>query len=73
MMDMGMMMKAVGAWNTFKENHPKFPAFLQAVSTKGIKPDSIIEITITDPDGEVIQTNVRIKESDMELFRSLSK
>ena len=42
-------MKITGAWNTFKSNHPKFPAFCQAVSRKGLKEGSIIEIAITTP------------------------
>ena len=33
-MSIGNMMKITGAWNTFKNNHPKFPAFCQAVSDK---------------------------------------
>ncbi len=47
--NIGNIMKITGAWNTFKSNHPKFPAFCQAVSRKGLKEGSIIEIAITTP------------------------
>ena len=47
-MNIGNMMKITSAWNTFKKNHPKFPAFCQAVSRKGIREGSIIEITVTE-------------------------
>lgn len=67
------MMKVMSAWNRFKENHPKFPAFISAVARKGVKVDSIIAITITDPDGEIIETNIKVKESDIELFKSLGQ
>ena len=56
-MNIGNMMKITGAWNTFKNNHPKFPAFCQAVSRKGIREGSIIEIAVTTPEGEKIETN----------------
>ena len=62
-------MKITSAWNIFKKNHPKFPAFCQAVSRKG----SIIEITFTTPEGEKIETNLKVKDSDLELLKQLSE
>ena len=72
-MDMGNMMKIMGAWNTFKKNHPKFPAFCRAVASRGIREDTIIEISITSPEGEKIETNIKVKASDLELMRELSQ
>lgn len=73
MMNIGNMMKITSAWNTFKKNHPKFPAFCQAVSRKGIREGSIIEITFTTPEGEKIETNLKVKDSDLELLKQLSE
>ena len=70
--NIGNIMKITGAWNTFKSNHPKFPAFCQAVSRKGLKEGSIIEIAITTPEGEKIETNLKVKDSDLELLKQLS-
>lgn len=70
-MDFGKTMKIMGAWNTFKTNHPKFPAFCRAVMNQGIREDSIIEIAIISPEGEKIETNLKIKASDLELFREM--
>ena len=58
--NIGNMMKIMNAWNIFKRNHPKFPAF------------SIMAITVTTPDGEKIETNLRIKAEDMELLKELT-
>ena len=66
-------MKITSAWNTFKKNHPKFPAFCQEVSLKGIREGSIIEITFTTPEGEKIETNLKVKDSDLELLKQLSE
>lgn len=71
-MDFGNMMKLMGAWNTFKGNHPKFPAFCKAVMKQGIREDSVVEIIVTSPEGERIETSIKVKASDLELLRSLS-
>ena len=50
--NIGNMMKVMNAWNTFKQNHPKFPAFCSAVSRRGIREGSILEVTYISPEGE---------------------
>lgn len=70
-MDMGSIMKALGAWNQFKENHPKFPAFCRAVKEKGIQEGSVIEISITTPEGGRMETNLKVKPEDLEMLREL--
>ena len=71
--NMGNMMKIVGAWNTFKQNHPKFPAFCKAVMKKGIKEDTVLEIIVTTPEGEKIETSIKVTLSDLELIQSLAQ
>lgn len=71
MMNPASIMKLKKGWDTFTANHPKFPAFIQAASQGMVKEDSIIEVTITAPDGRKISTNVKLTQSDMELFESL--
>ena len=66
--NIGNMMKIMNAWNIFKRNHPKFPAFCNAVSKRALKEGSIMAITVTTPDGEKIETNLRIKAEDLVLL-----
>lgn len=68
-MNLGNMAKLMGAWNTFQKNHPKFPAFCKAVAKKGLREDSVIEVIVTTPDGERIETNIKVQESDIELIK----
>lgn len=49
--NIGNMMKVMNAWNTFKKNHPKFPAFCSAVSRRGLREGSILEVTYISPEG----------------------
>jgi hypothetical protein len=65
------LMQLKEAWGVFKENHPKFPLFLNAASKNGLKEGSVVEITITPPEGKSITTNIKIKESDLKLFDQL--
>lgn len=57
--------------NKFQANHPKFPMFLSAAFGSGMSEGTIIDITVTKPDGEKMQSNIRITPSDLELIEEL--
>ncbi len=67
-MGIGDIAKAKSAWDTFTRNHPKFPAFLNAVRGKGIKEGTVIGITITGPEGESLESNIKVTAEDLKLF-----
>jgi len=54
-------------WGQFKQNHPKFPAFLQAAQ-KGLEEGSVISISIKTPEGREIATNIKLTSSDMHMI-----
>lgn len=56
----------------FKANHPRIPAFLEA-AVKGVDEGSIIEMTVTDPQGKTICTNMRVTADDMAMLRELQE
>ena len=70
-MNLGNLMQLKNSWATFAQNHPKFPKFLQAAST-AVKEDTLIEIKITTAEGKVIETNLKVKASDIELVKNLT-
>ena len=72
MINPGAIFKIKKSWETFTQNHPKFQPFL-TVAAGQVEEGSIIEVAITNAQGEKITTNMRITESDMELFRSLKE
>lgn len=71
MMDFGSIMKIKGAWDTFTKNHPKFMPFMQAVGREAIADGTIIEVKVTSPVGKEYNTNMKITQSDLELFAQL--
>ncbi len=64
-------MKLKNAWDTFTNDHPKFPMFLNAVMASGIKEGTIVAVSVTQPDGKVIDTNIKVTAADLELFETL--
>lgn len=65
------LMQLKAHWDKFQKNHPKFPKFLEAASQSNIGEDSVIEISIKNPDGRVICTNLKVTQDDVELVRTL--
>ncbi len=59
-------------WEEFQGRHPKFATFLVSVAGQWMENGSIIDITITMPDGKVYQSNMRVSEEDIELFKCLT-
>ncbi len=65
------LFKLAEARRKFKANHPKFGPFLHAAYEKAVCPGSVIEISVTPPEGEPIVTNLKVQESDLELLQEL--
>ena len=72
MLNAGDMMKVMGAMNQFKANHPKVVSFFKSVLTNKIEEGTIIEITVTKPGQDPITTNMKVQQSDIELFESFA-
>jgi len=71
MMNPASMMKIMQAKNKFTENHPRFVQFLSAAFSGGIEEDTVIEISVEKPGQKKITTNLKVKQSDLELLREL--
>lgn len=67
------LMKLKGAWETFQTNHPQFLTFLQAVYPNGVKVGSVLDISITAPDGKPLRYRMTVSEQDMALFREMQE
>ena len=72
MINPAMMMKIMSAKNTFENNHPKFVAFIkQVVLGGGVTEGTVLEVTMTRPGEEPITANLKVTQSDLELFEEL--
>ena len=69
-----MIQKLKSDVNRFRANHPKFPAFLDTIQKNAMQNGTIVEITVTTPDGRRYESNLKLKQEDLdllEMFRHL--
>ncbi len=71
-MNIQSMFQLKKAWNTFTANHPKFPGFLKAAQGT-LREGTILAFTITTPEGQTIESNLKLTASDLELMRTLQQ
>lgn len=71
MLNPTMLMKIKKLKDKFVENHPKFPLFLNAVYRQGLVEDAVIEISVTRPDGQKLASNIKLKQSDIEMLKEM--
>jgi hypothetical protein len=62
------LLKMKGLWERFSKNHPKLLPWAQAVYPSSIGPGTVIECTVTSPDGKKTATNLKLSEDDMEII-----
>lgn len=71
MINPAKIMKMKQYWETFAANHPKCVSFLNSVASEPMETDTIIEVSITKPDGSVKCTNIKVQPSDLEMLEAL--
>ncbi len=67
------LLKMKGAWDKFQAGHPKFPMFLNSVLKNGLPEGTILDFTVTTPDGKTSRANLKISREDLELFQELKE
>lgn len=65
-----MLMQIKGEIDSFKERHPKLELFF-ADAVNRIDTDSVLEISVTSPQGNKIRTNIKITPEDKALIEKL--
>jgi hypothetical protein len=65
------LMKLLAAKKQFEQAHPKAIAFCRALAAQGVEAGTVIEVTVTKPDGSTLATNLRVQQSDLDLLQTL--
>ncbi len=66
-----MIQKLKEEMSHFQKRHPKFPAFLNAISKEALQEGTIIEITVTTLEGKNYCSNLKLSSDDLELIEVL--
>lgn len=65
---LAMLQQLKSGIDRFRAGHPKFPLFLKAVSQDALREGSVVEISVTTPEGKNYCSNVRLNADDIELM-----
>ena len=55
----------------FKQQHPKFPAFISKVGKEAIAEGAVIEVKVTSVDGKDYVSNLRLTAEDVDLLNTI--
>ncbi len=66
------MLQIGGRIQTFKEQHPRVPAFIKKVGKEAIKEGAIVEVKVTSVEGTDYVTNIRLTAEDIEMLKVIA-
>ena len=55
----------------FEAAHPKFTAFLHYAAEHSLYEGNVLEVTVRQPDGKEVHSNLRLREQDVRMLESL--
>ena len=70
-MNPASILKLISAKAQFESSHPKFMAFIKKVFSVPMEEGTVVEITVTAPGGDPLTANIKVQQSDLELFAEL--
>ncbi|MEY8336413.1 hypothetical protein AALB16_00065 [Lachnospiraceae bacterium 62-35] len=72
-MNLTILAELNAEWMAFCQRHPKFPLFMNAVKNRAIEEGTIMEIKVTTPDGQTLNSNLKLTKEDLALIKRISK
>ena len=66
------LMQIKGMGERFQKNHPRIPGFFNA-AMGSVREGSVIEMSVTDPEGKKLCANIRVTADDMDMLRQLAE
>ena len=72
-MNLSDMLKLKSAKEKFEKGHPKMAAFVGYILSHPMEENTVIEISVTEPDGKVISSNIRVTAQDLEIVNQLKE
>ncbi|MCR4686887.1 MAG: hypothetical protein K5659_04910 [Lachnospiraceae bacterium] len=73
MMNPAMLLQFKKKWEEFAQRHPRFVQFANALASADVGEGSVIDVTVTLPDGRQMASNLRLTAEDIEMIRSFGK
>ena len=67
------LMTLKSSFDKFKNNHPRFIQFAQAIMRSGVQEGTVFECKVILPDGRELQTNFKVTQDDLDMFEKLKE
>ena len=64
-----LLMQLQQRLSLFQQDHPKVMPFLQMLKGNAVKEGTIVEMRVTDPDGNEYVSNIRLTQTDVETIK----
>ena len=65
------LLKLKEPFSIFSRQHPKVPLFFRKINEKGLEPGMILELKVTDNEGNNYVTNMKLTPEDVETLKLL--
>ncbi len=69
----GKLLKFKADWEAFQDRHPKLIRYFEALAKQDAPAGTILDITVTYPDGSRLHANARMTEEDAVVLRQLQE
>lgn len=69
-MDLSSLFQVKAAWSGFRRRHPKFVLFCRAAKPRIVE-GTVLEITVTPPDGQPLSMNLKVAAQDLDALNQL--
>ena len=66
-----MIMQLKQRLSTFNQEHPRVMPFFSALQRSSLTEGTIIDMKVTDPNGEEMQCNIKLTANDIETFQMM--
>lgn len=55
----------------FSQRHPRFVQFLGTLKNNSLTEGSVIDVVVTQPDGQVFRSNIKLTQEDLDMIKSM--
>ncbi len=68
-----LLMQMKQKYETFQKEHPKMLPFFTAVGNQALREGTIIDMKVTTPEGQTLESNIKLTANDIEIFRMMQE
>lgn len=65
------LVQARSALAQFEKRHPRVRGFLESVSKDALREGTIVEVSVTTPEGRNYITNIKVTQEDIDLYKEV--